>query len=61
MSSAGSYLKHFLLKNFMFHIHALRNIYTYVVNRGACGGMVEALRYKPAGRGSIPDGVGIFH
>ena len=31
-------------------------------NMGACGGVVvKALRYKPAGRGSIPDGViGIF-
>ena len=28
---------------------------------GACGGVVvKALRYKPAGRGSIPDGVRIF-
>jgi len=39
-----------------------RNIITLTNESGARGGVVvKALRYKPAGRGSIPDGViGIF-
>ena len=36
---------------------------TVITDNGARGGVVvKALRYKPAGRGSIPDGVmRIFH
>jgi hypothetical protein len=37
-------------------------IIVYILLEARGGAVVEALRYKPEGRGSIPDGViGIFH
>jgi hypothetical protein len=47
-----------------YHSFIIFSFYNNTVNSTGARGVVvvKALRYKPAGRGSIPDGViGIFH